>query len=121
MPLRPLLLSFASASMLSLAAPGSPAPAVFSPEVLPGRGLAEHDFLFTGGGEKRRPAETISIVRAGEIAWTYSTPSEEPHGRKRQINDATLLSNGNVVFAMATGAMEVTPAKRIVWHYDAPT
>jgi hypothetical protein len=51
---------------------------------LPGKGLAQHDFLYAGEGHDR----TIFVVRQGKIVWSY----EDPAG-KGEISDAVMLSN----------------------------
>jgi hypothetical protein len=78
---------------------------------LPGRGLAQHDFLYAGESHERR----IFIVRHGEIVWSY----DDPAGRG-EISDAVMLSNGNILFAHQFGVTEITPEKKAVWNYDAP-
>ena len=66
------------------------APIPFSPAVLPGKGLAQHDFLYAGEAKNRR----VFIVRNGQVVWTY----DDPTGRG-EISDAVLLSNGNLLIA----------------------
>jgi len=82
-----------------------------APAVLPGKGLAQHDFLYAGEGKEQR----MYIVRKGVIAWSYFKP-----GAKGEISDAVLMSNGNIVFAHQFGVTVITPEKRVVWNYDAP-
>jgi outer membrane protein assembly factor BamB len=83
-----------------------------APEVLPGKGFAEHDFLYAGenGGQ-----QNIYIIRKGKLDWSYK------HDATRgEISDAMLLANGNVLFAHQFGVSEVSPDKKVVWNYDAP-
>jgi hypothetical protein len=82
-----------------------------APAILPGKGLAEHDFFYAG--ESR--AERMYIVRDGKIVWSYTHPG------RGEISDATLLSNGNILFAHQFGVTEITADKKVVWNYDAPT
>ena len=82
-----------------------------SPARLPGKGLAQHDFMYAGESHDRK----IFIVRHGEIVWTYDDPSG-----KGEISDAVMLSNGNILFAHQFGVTEITPEKKVVWNYDAP-
>ena len=89
--------------------PGAAAP--LSPAELPGRGLAQHDFLYAGESHDRR----IFIVRQGKIVWSYDDPAG-----KGEISDAVMLSNGNILFAHQYGVTEITPEKKVVWNYDAP-
>lgn len=103
------------------ASPGTPPPLdVFSPDILPGKGLSQHPFLYAGETERRRPAQTMSVVRGGKVVWTYSIPGKSAAGHAQEITDAWMLSNGNILFSRETGAMELTPAKQVVWNYDAP-
>jgi len=79
-----------------------------------GKQLAQHDFLYCGEWDTRRPAQTMAIVRGGKVVWSYDIPNEQEYG------DCTLLANGNIVFSRKSGASEITPEKTIVWNYDAP-
>jgi hypothetical protein len=83
----------------------------FAPSILPGKGLAEHDFMYAGESHDRR----ILIVRQGKIVWSYDDPAG-----KGEISDAVMLSNGNVLFAHQFGVTEITPDKKVIWNYDAP-
>jgi von Willebrand factor type A domain/PQQ-like domain len=85
-----------------------PAPA--QAPILPGRGLAQHDFLYAGEAKEER----IFIVRKGEIVWSYTHPG------KGEISDAVLLPNGNILFAHQFAITEVTPDRKVIWNYDAP-
>jgi hypothetical protein len=38
----------------------------------------------------------------------------------QELGDATMLSNGNIVFCRKVGASEITPDKKIIWNIDAP-
>jgi hypothetical protein len=101
---RALLLSPIIAGGLSaLAAPQAP-------DILPGKGLAEHDFFYAGEAKD----ENMYIVRGGRIAWSYTHPG------RGEISDAILLPNGNVLFAHQYGIDEVTADKKVVWSYPAP-
>jgi alpha-glucosidase len=79
-----------------------------------GKGLAQHDFLYCGEWDTRRPAQTMAIVRGGKVVWSYDIPNAQEYG------DCTLLPNGNIVFSRKSGASEITPDKQIVWNYEAP-
>jgi hypothetical protein len=87
--------------------------------VLPGRGLAEHPFVYTGEWDYRKPTQNIFVVRDGKVVWTYGIPLKDKAGTLEELGDATMLSNGNIVFCRKVGASEVTPDKKIVWNYDA--
>jgi len=54
------------------------------------------------------------IVRGGKIVWEYTHPAQG------EISDATLLPNGNVLFAHQHGVTEITAGKEVVWNHDAP-
>jgi len=79
---------------------------------LPGKGLAEHDFLYAGESHERR----IFLVRQGKVVWSYDDPAG-----KGEVSDAVMLSNGNVLFAHQFGVTEINTDKKVVWNYDTPT
>jgi outer membrane protein assembly factor BamB len=85
-----------------------------SPDTLPGNALAQHDFFYAGEGDGHH---RMYIVRQGKIDWSYEDPDPNAKG---EISDATLLSNGDVLFARQYGITEITAAKKVVWNYDAP-
>ena len=100
------------ALVLSAAAAQSPAP-VLAP--LPGKGLAQHPFLYCGEWQRRSISDqTMYIVRDGKIVWSYTNP------HRGELGDCHRLQNGNILFSRQFGASEVTPDKRIVWNYDGP-
>jgi outer membrane protein assembly factor BamB len=84
---------------------------VYSPAQLPGKGLAQHDFMYAGESHERR----IFVVRQGKIVWSY----DDPQG-KGEISDAVMLSNGNILFAHQYGVTLISPEKKVLWNYDAP-
>jgi hypothetical protein len=82
---------------------------------LPGKGLAQHPFLYCGEWQNRSTSQqVIYVVRDGKIAWSYTNPL------KGELGDCTMLSNGNIVFSRQFGASEITPDKKIAWNYDGP-
>src|SRR5580765_6257397 len=85
--------------------------AAAAPEVLPGNGLAQHDFLYAGESKNRR----AFIVRKGKVVWSYDNPA----GRG-EISDAVLLSNGNLLLAHQYAVKLVSPEKKVLWSLDAP-
>jgi hypothetical protein len=97
-----------------LMAPGAQgaagAPAPNAPVVLPGKGLAQHDFFYAGEAKQER----MFIVRHGEVVWSYT------HNGRGEISDAILLPNGNVLFAHQFGVTEIDANKKVLWNYDAP-
>src|SRR5580658_4928823 len=70
----------------------------YEPPVLPGHGLAQHPFLYTGEWDYRKTNQTIFLVRGGNVVWTYSIPIKDADGTLQELGDATMLSSGNVVF-----------------------
>jgi len=107
-------LAFAIMAALILApAPGhGQAPKPIAPDVLPGTGLAQHDFFYAGEAKTR----DMYIVRKGQVAWSYHDSAG-----KGEISDATLLSNGNILFAHQFGVTLITSDKKVLWNYAAPT
>jgi len=82
---------------------------------LPGRGLAQHPFLYCGEWQGHSlENQVMYLVREGRVVWSYT------NDRKGELGDCTMLSNGNILFSRQYGASEITPGKRIVWDYDAP-
>lgn len=87
---------------------------------LPGKGLHQHDFLYTGEWEYRKPIQTIYLIRNGKVKWTYDIPFKDSTGTMEELGDATMRANGNIVFCRKVGASEVTPDKKIIWNVNAP-
>ncbi len=82
---------------------------------LPGKGLLQHPFLYAGEWQNSSfKNQTMYVVKDGKIAWTYTMPQEGEYG------DATMLSNGNILFSRYHGASEVNDKQEIVWNYEAP-
>ena len=99
----------------------SPTHAPYAPAILPGRGLAEHDFIYCGEWDTRKPdAQSIFIVRGGKVVWNYTMPMKAARGGIQEFDDVSLLPNGNVLFSRMSGAGIVSPDKKLVWNYDAP-
>jgi len=82
---------------------------------LPGKGLAQHPFLYCGEWQRRSTSDqTMVIVRGGKVVWSYTNPI------KGELGDCSRLENGNILFSRQFGASEITPDKTIVWNYDGP-
>ena len=92
-------------------AQGQPATIPAAPEILPGKGLAEHDFFYAGESRERK----MYIVRKGAVVWSY----DDPKGRG-EISDAVILSNGNVLLAHQCSVEMITPDQKVIWNYPAP-
>jgi hypothetical protein len=75
--------------------------------LLPLTASAAHPFLccdYNGG--------KVAIVSAtGQIEWEYACKNPQ---------DCWRLPSGNILFCFASGALEVTRDKKIVWEYKAP-
>jgi hypothetical protein len=124
-----LLLACTLVSLTSRAVAGDPTPAASvapppappnSPAALPGHGLSQHPFFYAGEWNYPNPEQSMFIVRDGRIVWSYAIPLKNAANEIQEYSDATLLSNGNVIFARKTGAGLVTPDKKLIWNYDAP-
>ncbi len=88
---------------------------------LPGKGLKQHDFLYAGEWDMRKPqAQSLFLVRNGKVVWQYSIPLRTATGGVQEFDDATLLSNGNIVYACMSGAGIITPEKNIIWQFICP-
>ncbi len=112
---------FAGMSELHAAEPNTPqAPVSFSPPSLPGRGLAQHDFLYAGEWDTRKEMQSLFLVRGGKVVWSYSMPLHPAPGKNQEFDDAELLPNGNVLFSRMSGAGIVSPERKLVWDYPAP-
>src|SRR4051812_38529603 len=85
--------------------------AAHAAQVLPGNGLAQHDFLYAGESKQRR----AFIVRKGKVVWSYDDP--DGHG---EISDAVLLSNGNLLLAHQFSVKLISPEKNVLWNLEAP-
>lgn len=97
--------------------PGARAPV---PAVLPGKGLAQHDFLYTGQWDTRKDSQTLSLIRGGKVVWQYAIPNKDRNNVLSEFSDIHRLSNGHILYACKTGAAEITPDKKIVWSYECP-
>ena len=90
------------------------------PDVLPGNGMKQHDFLYSGEWDTRKDSQTIFRVVNGKVVWTWSIPIKDQYGRLSEFSDIHQLSNGNVLYACKTGAAEVTLDRKIIWSYECP-
>jgi len=100
--------------------PSRPAARAPVPDVLPGKGLAQHDFLYAGEWDTRKDTQTIFRIQKGKVVWTWSIPIKDHNGQLSEFSDIHQLSNGNVLYACKTGAAEVTQNRKIVWSYECP-
>ena len=54
-----------------------------TPAGLPGKGLAQHPFFYTGEWDYRKANQTIFVVRGGHVVWTYSIYKGRSNNRPR--------------------------------------
>jgi hypothetical protein len=121
------IIRFASAQTAAGQTSASPTPQDMTNPVttgpLPGRGLAQHPFLYCGEFDRIHPEQTMYLVRDGKVDWSYSIPTHMMvYGKSQmaELGDCTRFSNGNILFSYRWGASIVTPEKKIIWNYDAP-
>lgn len=109
-------------SLSAQSTPANPAPTALvpiSPAVLPGNGLAQHPFFYAGEWNHPNPDQTMFIVRDGRVVWSHSIKLKSPSGMIQEYSDATLLSDGRVLFAHMTGATLINADTQTLWKYDA--
>jgi len=93
----------------------------YPPTVLPGNGLRQHDFLYSGEWDTRNPMETMFLVRGGKVAWTYQIPDKDPeNGQLSEFSDMHRLSNGDIVFAYKTGWRKIDKDGKTIFDFKAP-
>jgi hypothetical protein len=91
------------------------------PSELPGKGLAEHDFLYCGQADNRKSEATLFLVRAGSVAWTYQVPIiDETNGQSSELSDMHRLSNGDIVIAYKTGWRKIDSHGKTLYDYKCP-
>jgi len=89
--------------------------------VAPAGGLAQHPFLYAGEWDTRKPlAQSMFIVRGGQVVWQYTIPLHNEAGGIQEFDDATLLSDGNIICSHMSGASLISPDKKVLWTYAAP-
>jgi hypothetical protein len=85
---------------------------------LPGKGLKQHDFVYVGEWDMRKPkAQSMFVVRDGKVVFHYSIPQFTATGAIQEFDDVTMLPNGNIVYACMSGAGIITPEKNLIWQY----
>ena len=91
------------------------------PAHLPGNGLAQHDFLFTGEWDTRKTNATLFLIQGGKVAWTYSIPrKDEFNGQESEFSDIHRCSNGDIVFAYKTGWRKIDGRGNTLYDYRCP-
>jgi len=91
-----------------------------SPDILPGKGIRQHDFVYAGEWDTRKANQSIWVVRDGKVVWSYQIPLKPESGGIQEFDDVTRLSNGDIVFSRMKGAGRITPDHKLIWNYDAP-
>jgi hypothetical protein len=88
---------------------------------LPGNGLAQHDFVYTGEWDTRKPVATLFFVKGGKVVHTYQIPTkDETNGQLSEFSDFTVCSNGDVVFAYKTGWRKIDADNKTIYDYRCP-
>ena len=88
---------------------------------LPGKGLRQHDFIFTGEFDTRKKVATISLVQDGRVTRTYQIPTTDPAtGQLSEFSDMHRLSNGDVLYAYKTGWRKVDAAGNLIYDFKCP-
>jgi hypothetical protein len=90
------------------------------PAVLPGRGLAGHDFLYSGEWDTRKPVQTMFLVRGGKVVWTYEIPIKDVNNNLSEYSDMHRLSNGDIVFAYKTGWRKIDAEGKTIFDRQCP-
>lgn len=103
-------LTFAQQTSSTSSAIKAPDTVRMSPINLPGNGLKQHNFFYAG----ENSVLSMYIIENGKITWSYTHPG------KGEISDATLLSNGDVLFPHQFGVTKISHDKKVLWNYDAP-
>lgn len=88
--------------------------------VLPGKGLAQHDFLYSGEWDTRKTNQTMFLIKGGKVVWTYEIPIKDANGNLSEYSDMHLLSNGDIVFAYKTGWRKINQRKETLYDYQCP-
>ena len=99
---------------------GRGAPLPTRPPCCPATECRSIRFFTPASGIIRKTNQTIFVVRDGKVVWTYDIPINDANGTLEELGDATMLSNGNIVFCRKVGVSEITPDKKIIWNMDAP-
>lgn len=87
---------------------------------LPGKGLAQHPFLYSGEFDTRKPVQTMFLVKEGKVVWTYEIPTNDANKNLSEFSDVHMLSNGDIVFAYKTGWRKINQAKETLYDFQCP-
>ena len=81
--------------------------AMFGQAALPAVGRVEHSFVCTDYTQ----GKVFLVARDGKIRWEYDGATH--------CNDLWVLPGGNFLFNTGQGVKEVTPDKKVVFHYES--
>ncbi len=92
-----------------------------SPPILPGRGLAQHDFVYAGEWDTRKPdCQSLFVVRGGRVDCWARIPLHTATGGAQEFDDAAMFPDGHLLFARMSGAGELRADKSVVWDFTCP-
>jgi hypothetical protein len=96
-------------------------PVSYAPSTLPGNGMAEHDFIFTGEWDTRKPMATLSLVQGGKVPFSYQIPTKDEFTKEvSEFSDLHMCSNGDIVFAYKTGWRKIDKTGKTLYDYRCP-
>lgn len=111
----------ASALVVRSAETNTPSEYPSPPAKLPGKGLAQHDFLYSGEWDTRKTNCTMFLVKGGKVVWTYQIPrKDEFNGQESEYSDMHMCSNGDIVFAYKTGWRKIDKSGKTIHDYRCP-
>ena len=87
---------------------------------LPGNGLAQHDFLYSGEWDTRKTNQTMFLIKGGQVVWKYQIPIKDTNGNLSEFSDMHRLSNGDIVVAYKTGWRKIDAAGNTLYDYQCP-
>jgi hypothetical protein len=91
------------------------------PVKLPGRGLAQHDVLYTGEWDTRKTNCTLFLIQGGKVTWSYQIPrKDEFNQQESEYSDVHRLSNGDIVFAYKTGWRKISKEGKTIYDFRCP-
>src|SRR5262249_1077551 len=105
---------------LAICLPARPQTNSSAPSSLPGKGLAQHDFLYCGEWDTRKTNQTLFLIKGGKVVWTYEIPIKDANGNLSEFSDVHLISNSDIVFAYKTGWRQINQAKQTLYDYQCP-
>lgn len=83
--------------------------------------LPLHYFVYAGEWDTRKPdKQSLVIVRNGAVVWSIHMPLKTPAGKIQEYDDATMLSDGSVIYARISGAGRISWEKEILCDYPTP-